>query len=174
MFQSSLKSLTLPFAFMLMPLCWVISIVSSFRPGFVWAIAPCILAGLALFRFTALRSRQKQIALCVWVSIAVLPLLNARLIAGIILLASVPVMLYGLSKVKRSHLHTAIPSLLIISSATVLQQTYVWDSSIEVCVWISSRHLSWITILLSLMAAVSSLGWYCAELSQVYRSSHQP
>jgi len=168
-FESSVVTLALPFTFMLMPLCWVISMVSSFRPDFVWAMVPCMVAGLGLFQFISLGSVRKKIALSVWVVAAILPLFNARLAAGAIVLASVPIVLYGLAKVKRSLLHVAIPPLLLISTATILQQTYVWYSSVEDWVWISSRHLSWITLLLSVMMACESLLWYRAEQPTDFR-----
>lgn len=171
LFQSSAYALTLPLLFMLVPLCWTIAIISSFRTSFVWTLVPCIVAGLTLFRFMPLPSLRKRIALSIWVVAAVLPLLNASLTLGGLLLASIPAMLYGLSKVKRAYLPIAVVSLLCTSSAIVLQQTYVWYFSIENWVWIFERHLSWITVLLSVMTTGSGLAWYHAEQSIVDSAS---
>ena len=157
----SLNSLS--FAFMLVPLCWVIAIVSSFRPEFVLGMVPCVIAGLSLFRFMPLTFPYKQIGIGIWSIAAILPLLNARPIAGCILLAVIPIILYAAFKFERSRLRIGIVVLLFVSFAIVLCQTYLWFISIENWVWIAARHLSWITLSSSAVVALSSVAWYKSE-----------
>jgi len=164
-FRSSVYSFTVPFLFVLVPLCWDIALVSSFRPNFVWAIVPCVVAGLAVFRLIALPSLRRRIALAIWVIAAILPLINTSPTFGVLLPLSVPVMLYGLSKVEKSYLPITVVTLLSTSFVMVLQQIYVWYVSIEDWAWTWENHLSWITVLKSILTIGSSVVWYRLEKS---------
>ena len=169
-FEGVSASVTLPFLFMLMPVCWAIAIVSSFHPEFVCAFMPAMIAALSLFRYIPLSPLKKQLARIVWIVAAILPLVNADLVIGCLVLASVPLILFAVAKVDLAGLRVGVASLLCASTSIVLLLVYRWYISIENWVWIPFRHFSWMMILLSLLATGSGLVWYSVTQDEAEQS----
>lgn len=102
-FAGSLRgSVGVPFALMLMPLCWTVALRADLEPVAAWAIVPDLIAGLILlhtvvsasdFPKNRSESAKKNIVIALWCIVALLPLVSVFHATGFVFLAVVPLAL---------------------------------------------------------------------------------
>ena len=86
-----------PFAFMLMPLCWTIALRADTEPVAALAIVPYLSAGLVLLHSlpptSPIRSLKKTLIIVLWCIVALLPLVSVFHFIGFVFVAAIPLAL---------------------------------------------------------------------------------
>ncbi|MEM8504328.1 MAG: VanZ family protein [Cyanobacteria bacterium P01_D01_bin.1] len=139
------SSISIPFAFMLVPLCWVIALRAAVDPAASLAIVPCAIAGFILLHVVVLECQfsakglfnwlKRNSILAIWSFIVFLPLVSVFHFIGFILLVAVPLTFNSLRPLSRQTRNHWIPVALFIGFVTMAVVNAFWYFTTESPIW---------------------------------------
>ena len=162
--QRGASSFRVPLACMFVPLCWI----SSMRS--LWELPAVLTVGLisAISSLSLIQSvtspAKRNITAVIWVAFACLPVVNARPIAGCILLASMPIVIWQTAQLRAQTLNKMVGSTTAMGFGLIVAINGYWYLTEAVTVWTNNQHLR-----LSELALSASLLSTCFVWDSVYR-----
>ncbi len=182
-FASSLPgTVGIPFAFMLLPLCWTVALRADLETTATWAIVPVLLAGLVLLHtivfasdFKSSQSKgsqskgsqsednKKSIIIALWCIVVLLPLVSVFHLTGFVFVAVVPLALKQIQQLspqakKRLVLAALLSGFIFAASINGIwyftTPNPIWKPSNPI--WNIGSSLRLIEVVLSGIAALSS------------------
>jgi len=180
------SSVGVPFAFMLMPLCWTIALIADAQPAAALAILPYAIAGLILMNTIVLRDSKtlfktlkKNSVIALWCIVVLLPLVSVFHFLGFVFIAAVPAVLGGIQQLNPYIQKRLIPLALLVGFAVAVSTNSFWYFTTPDPVWKPSDpiwnltpSLRLIEILLSGITALSAQA--LTDLLPNLRTGDQP
>lgn len=161
--QSPLFAFGVPYAFMLLPFCWVVAMRAVNEPAYAWLLLPGAIAGLAVLSgalaTSATTSGQRVAVIGVWAIAALAPIFPLNPALGLTFLITAPIIGQLLSTARRGIFRAGILVPLGMGLGISLTLNGVWYFQANAWSWSIPIHLRWIELGMSAIAVLGSGAW---------------
>lgn len=141
------------------PLCWVSAMRSLWELPAVLTVWVSVIASLSLIQSQINSQPKRAITASFWTAISILPVLNTRPIAGLVLVIAMPFVIIATSRLSLKKLYRITISCALLALILILLINGWWYFTEPATIWTNNQHLRVSEIGLMIGILVMILAW---------------